>query len=542
MMAVSRDLHHVVMNDDASREGGMIAHLLERVGSGIGSVGLDEILSEVRQHMEARREASAEEIEELRGEVHRLREDNQKLREENEHLREENERLCERVEHLEHRLNQTSRNSHRPPSSDPPWCHHEQGDDPGADDEDDSSSGVETSSGPGAQLGSPGHTRERFGADEADEVVEQTCCPDCGDPLSRCDEGTAWEHPVWELPPIEPLRILYRLHEGWCDGCQEWRDAAPPEEMPSSQFGPRLQGTVTYLTGPLEASKRQAQGALADLFGVSIALGTVSTLEARQSAALAEPCEEAVEALQGASSLHVDETGWNESGERRWLWTATADELAVYWITESRSRAALRRTVPDSYEGIVGRDRYPVYNGRDPEDRQLCWAHLFRDLEGLRTRDGPEAERAALLDQIGELVYAEWHAVEEGECSREELTASVEDLYRPLVRKVLAGGAEREEAPEIFANLLERERALWTFVFVDGVEPTNNEAERALRRGVIRRKTSVGTESQRGNRWTERTLTVCESLRRQERNVHDFLCEAARAHIAGTPPPSLVAG
>ena len=89
-------------------------------------------------------------------------------------------------------------------------------------------------------------------------------------------------------------------------------------------------------------------------------------------------------------------------------------------------------------------------------------------------------------------------------------------------------------------NLLRHKAALWRFVDYEGVAPTNNAAEQALRRGVLWRKRSFGTQSQAGSRFVERLLTVVISLRRQHLHVLDFLTEACRAFGSGLPMPSLL--
>ena len=89
-------------------------------------------------------------------------------------------------------------------------------------------------------------------------------------------------------------------------------------------------------------------------------------------------------------------------------------------------------------------------------------------------------------------------------------------------------------------ELLAGEPRLWTFVRVKGVEPTNNHAERALRHGVIYRKTSGGTESEAGSRFVERMLTVVATCRQQEVHVLDYLTRSYQAYLDGQAAPSLL--
>jgi transposase len=108
--------------------------------------------------------------------------------------------------------------------------------------------------------------------------------------------------------------------------------------------------------------------------------------------------------------------------------------------------------------------------------------------------------------------------------------------------KLLEYGKRMDDpkARALCGNLSELWDGLWTFSKVEGVEPTNNAAERALRPGVLWRKGSFGSQSGRGSRFTERMLTVAASCRQQERNLLTFLVEACRAALTGTSAPSLV--
>ena len=101
--------------------------------------------------------------------------------------------------------------------------------------------------------------------------------------------------------------------------------------------------------------------------------------------------------------------------------------------------------------------------------------------------------------------------------------------------------SQTEQLPEAFDDSLHtRRQHLWTFTRVEGIEPTNNPAERALRPAVIYRKLSFGTQSESGSRYLERILTVSEACRPQGRNAYQFLIEAMEASFASLPAPSLV--
>jgi transposase len=191
--------------------------------------------------------------------------------------------------------------------------------------------------------------------------------------------------------------------------------------------------------------------------------------------------------------------------------------------------------------GVVGSDRWSAYNRFPAEQRALCYAHLKRDFQGLVDRGG-EAEPIGRwgLAEI-EWLFALWHRFRAGELGRQELRRRLVPLQARVGRLLHRG----QKSPDRKAAALCREldkwwAALWTFARVEGVEPTNNVSERALRPAVLWRKRSFGSDSEAGSRFAERLLTVVASCRQQGRRLLDFLVAAGEAALQGTAPPSLL--
>ena len=132
--------------------------------------------------------------------------------------------------------------------------------------------------------------------------------------------------------------------------------------------------------------------------------------------------------------------------------------------------------------------------------------------------------------------------MEAGTLSRPAFQAAIEPV-REAVRGTLQSGTSCpcSKTAGTCKELLEHERWLWTFVDVEGVQPTNNEAECAERHGVLWRKTSGGTDSPQGSRFVERILTVVETCRRQGKQVLDYLCACTQALRHNRAPPRLLA-
>ncbi|HLL02055.1 MAG TPA: IS66 family transposase [Myxococcaceae bacterium] len=436
-----------------------------------------------------------------------------------------------RITELEARLRSTSRTCSKPPSSDPPGRPPRKSEPTGRK--------------PGGQPGHKGHKRELLPPDKVSEVVAVPAlehCRGCAGPLLKLkDAPPARIHQVVELPRVVPEVKQYELHAGWCASCNAWRCAPLPAGVPEGNFGPRLMGFIALATGRFRLSKRLVQELLEDVLGVELGLGSVSNLEQLVSSALVAPVQEARAYVQTQPVVHQDETGWWQKHARAWLWVASTAAVAAFLIVKSRGKAVAQAMLGEDFRGTLISDRWCAYNWVHVLNRQICWAHLVREFEGFIERGG-QAKR------LGELLLAEvfvmfewWHLARDGLLKR----ATFQRKMRPLMREVerlLAQAADvcPKKVAGTARQILKLKDALWTFVYTEGVEPTNNLAERDLRHAVIWRKTSFGTQSEDGSRFVERILTAVMSLRKQERNVLDFLTAALEAQLHGTPAPSLL--
>jgi transposase len=173
--------------------------------------------------------------------------------------------------------------------------------------------------------------------------------------------------------------------------------------------------------------------------------------------------------------------------------------------------------------------------------RQLCWAHLLRDFEARCARGGTSAELGdALLAQAHQM-FPWWHRVREGTLQRSTFRSSMSPLRREVERLWEAG--RRSGMPKTAGtcqDIVKRREALWTFVQVEGVEPTKNVAEGSIRPGVLWRKGSFGTQSEAGSRFVESMMTVVATLKPQQRNVFAYLTAACEAALRGETAPSLL--
>lgn len=469
------------------------------------------------------------------------------------------EEMAQRIELLEKRLaevltvqqqllekiNRTSKNSSSPPSLDAPGLGKKLGKN-------------KSSKKRGGQPGHLGKSRDLYPPEECTEVIEHhpTTCPCCGESLTGVDENP-YRHQIVEIPPIEPIVIEHRLHQLICGRCGTSTRATLPDDVNPSGYGVRVVALVALLSGVYRNSHRMVQSALADLFGISMSLGTVNKLRIEASDAVARCVDEAKQYIQQQPIVGADETsfnqgnidGYNPKQRKAWLWVAVTPLVTFFEIALTRCTSAAQNLLGENFAGILTSDRHGAYNWVDLERRQLCWAHLRREFIKISERPGVSKELGTALVKQQEKLFELWHRVRDGTLTRCDFAELVQQI-RSSIKATLLEADEYEITPQektplahtvrTCRQLLKVEAAMWLFVITVGVEPTNNAAERAIRPAVIWRRTSFGSQTQAGSAFVARMLSVVTTLKSQRRNVLEFMTRAVVAARSGKPAPSLL--
>jgi transposase len=427
-----------------------------------------------------------------------------------------------RLAHLEAKLNQNSSNSSRPPSSDGPQV---------------KPAPPKTPTGK-KRGGQPGHRKHERVILPPDRVVEHkpARCRGCATALTGDDPHPILDQ-VLDLP--EKLRhvVHHRRHTLACPCCGV-RTTAAPVPQAASGFGPKLTAAVAYLSGVGRLGKRTIRTLLADLCDIPVSLGSVSKLEGTVSRALAPIHAAAHQSAQGKDA-NVDETGWKQGKAKAWLWVAVTSLLSVFLIRPNRNRAAFDALAGPT-PGVLTTDRFPVYTHLRGRRRQVCWAHLRRDFQAMIDRKDAGSQIGKDLLLHADMLFEHWQKVRDGTRTRRWFQRNYGSAVRAEVKALLERGSGLgcAKTAGVCREILAVEGSLWTFARREGVEPTNNAAERAVRHAVCWRKTSYGTDSERGSRFVERMLTVVASCRQQGRGVLEFLVQA----VTGQKPSLLPQG
>jgi transposase len=452
--------------------------------------------------------------------------------------------LSERLSAIEEQLKQNSQNSSRPPSSD----------------------GFKKTKASKSQ--NEGEQRRKIACRESNPGEKgpklypiERChvpqsCQHCGERLKGRDEAPK-RHQILEIPVIVPQVVEHQLHQLECACCGNKTRALLPPEVTTTGYGDRLAAVIGWLSGEHRQSHRMVQSLLKTLVGVEISRGSINRIRQQVSEAIAQPVEQAHRHVQGQGVIHSDETsfaqgngdGQNADGSQGWLWVLVTPWVMVFSVVLSRSQATAKRLIGEAFKGILISDRYSAYSWVEQSVRQVCWAHLKRDFTAMAQRSGASQEIGEAFLARERRLFHWWHRVRDGTLTREQFVAAVEHLRAGFKAELEAAASlpigQHEKSPlaktvRTARELLKVETALWTFVYHDGVDPTNNAAERALRSAVIWRRNSFGSQSRAGSEFVARILTVVTSLKAQQRNPVDYLAEACCAHRLGLEAPSLV--
>jgi transposase len=437
------------------------------------------------------------------------------------------------VRDLLDQVNRNSSNSSMPPSANPPGAPKPSPKRP---------SGRR----PGGQPGRLGRSRDRLPASRVDQVVIHWphTCQGCQAPLPAeagpDDPEPTW-HQVAELPVMAAHVTEHQGHARTCPQCGLLTRAPIPDHVRAHVIGPRLAATMSYLSGRFHLSKRSVREFVGAVFQVPISLGTIITLERQTCAALAEAHDQARVAVRVAAVKNADETGWKRAGQRRWLWTAATATVAFFVIHVQRGKQGLKALLGEAILGVVISDRWSAYHGLPLDQRQICWAHLRRDFRKCVERGGVGKMVGQTGLAVAEDVITLWWDFRQRRIDRVSLQAQLEAPAAELGEALVRGsGCADAKVATFCENLLAILPALWTFAAVEGVEPTNNHAERTVRMAVLWRKNAFGCHSESGCRFVERMLTVVQSLRLQKRPVLEFLIESVTANRLRTPGPALI--
>lgn len=403
--------------------------------------------------------------------------------------------LEEELSLVNHRLGQTSQNSHNPPSRDrfvKPRSRRRP-----------------TGRSPGGQPGHKGHTLRQVPKTEVDEVrihVAPEHCASCGHSLDDAAAASYQRRQVFDLPDIRLRVTEHQLQGKQCPACHRLNRARAPKGVDHPiQYGPGVKALAVYLHVHHLIPFDRLRQVFIDLFGQPISTGTLSHMLATADEQLL-PMEAAIhQQLLKAPVVHCDETGIRIDNNA-WLHVVSTDRLTLFHVDARRGRKALDAiNVLPNFRGVAVHDCYHSYFGYPNCTHALCNAHLLRELEAafeLTGQQWPHQLRDLLLDAHRRVELAKAHG-KAALCAHER--DQIHNKYAVLINEGQAlnpvqanpqsGGRGRRKKTKV-QNLLERmsQRQDEALRFVDNfhVPFTNNQAEQDLRMAKVKQKISGG--------------------------------------------------
>ena len=396
---------------------------------------------------------------------------------------------------------------------------------------------------PGGQLGHKKHERILLPLDKVNHVV--LCYPDgtcaCGGSVILNAEYR--RHQQYEFPIIRPIVTEYQIYSGTCNQCSQKQIGVLPTGVSWSMLGSRATAMTANLSGTYRVSKQNIVNLYRDIFDFNLSVGMVCKAEKTVSRAIAAPVIQAKNFVRSTDQVGVnsDETGFKEKGKRMWAWIAVSCLVAVFMIRSGRNKKMAKELLWKNFKGILCSDRYSAYQWVPNENRQICWAHLERDFRKISERAGSSSMIGTdLLVQANNLFHF-WHLFKDAHINRETLKKKTKPI-RIFIEGLLRQGkrSKNKKTSGTCRIILSYGPALWRFLETDGIEPTNNLAERLIRTIAIWRKTSFGTQSKSGSLYMERIMTVVATCKLQGRNTLDYLTCAVKSYIEKSAFPSLL--
>jgi len=420
--------------------------------------------------------------------------------------------LEKRTEKLEVQTKMNSQNSSKPPSSDSPFNKKKE-------------KKKKNKRKRGGQKGHKGHQQQMLEPTKVENILPQDC--DCGrlviDPHSI---KAFYTHQHIELPKFKMDVTHFILHQGKCDCCGKTVKAKVPTEF-NSGYGCRLSAVIAELSGSHGASRQTVQDFCQSVLGFAISTGAIQRIIDRASEAILPIYNAIGQQARQAQVNGVDETSWFQTGKLQWLWTMVNHVVAFFMIHPNRSKEAFNQLVED-WKGILISDNYGVYVNW-ANKRQTCLAHYIRKARDLAERKDQS------IKKFGESIAKELQLLCHWAKKPPDEKQWTGFYSRLLLLLMLYEGGD-DDAGQLARSIAREIETLWVFLDENGVEPTNNRAERALRFAVLWRKRSYGTQSDKGNRWVERILSLKQTCRMRKMPSFPILANAIDAYFKEQKP------
>ena len=376
--------------------------------------------------------------------------------------------------------------------------------------------------------------REKPSLKEVNETktAKLPSCPECGGQLRE------------RHPQVQPVITRFVTYSGYCHHCHRRMRSWHPDQISQASgaagvvVGPRAKALAADLKHRLGASYAKVSEALDDAFGLRVSRSGWCQADQKLASTAGPVYAELLERVRQCSVVHADETGWRIGTLSAWLWVFTNRDVTVYTIRDNRSSDVVIDILGREFQGVLASDCFVAYDDRRLSAclKQKCLAHLLTDLKEMKES---KTGRALHFARQLSLLLQEAMALKGGKSRPDPFTffqrahaleTRLDQLIAPQRR-----WTDRENAR--FAKRLRKHRPhLLRFLYVDGLEATNNQAERMLRPAVITRKTNGCNRTRSGAETHAILSSVLVTSHQHAIPILDYLVQLQQSDIAQLLP------
>ena len=406
---------------------------------------------------------------------------------------------------------------------------------------------------PGRKPGHPPSHRPVPPPEQVDRTIEVPLPPDCPQCHTPLGEAPVTIHDQYQidLPEPKPVVTRFRVPVARCPACDRRVQGRHPEQTSDAlgsaavQYGPRLLGFAADLKHRLGVSYRKGSSVLLTLTGLVVCSAAL-VRGGHRLRKLAQPSyDRLIEAAKASAIQHVDETGWKIGGRSAWLWVFADEHATLYRIRKSRAHGVVVEVLGEDYEEVLVSDCLLAYDPL-PFAKQKCLAHLLKscgEIERSKTRGAVRFSRrvAALLRRAMALKRRRGTISDHG-------YAVLRGKVHAELDRLLAGTYTDPDNARLARRLRKHRAHLLRFLDHDGLDATNNLAEREIRPAVITRKLSAGNRTEAGAETHAVLASVLRTCRRQGQDILSAIEELLRhrpGHVIPfrhTPPQPIPEG
>jgi len=388
---------------------------------------------------------------------------------------------------------------------------------------------------PGRKKGHPGARRAKIPPEAINQTREHTLqeCPHCQGPVRLLEETR--ERFTEDIPETTPELTRHILHRYWCARCKRKVEPRVTEALPGMTIGNRALVLTSWLHYGLGVTVSHIREVFGAHFHLPLTPGGLLQMWHRLAEILLPWYDQIGQEARSSASLHADETGWRNGGILNWLWCFTNPRLTYYLIHRSRGSPVLAEFFGEFFSGILISDFWRAYDKLDVAARQLCFVHLFRELEKVAKTNRSE-EWLAFRKKLGRFLRDALRLDKNTSLDPEQRTDRILRLHQRL-DDLLADPYQDADCKRLASRLQKHREGILTFLEAD-ISADNNRGEREIRPAVIMRKNSYGNRSDRGAHTQALLMTIYRTLKLRGHDPLEIISSALKHYIhTGALPP-----